>query len=78
MNKETFNRIIELNDKLSELETLQEALITASLELRLPTGELVKMSKRTYMHNLLDRYTVMVQKDVEEEINAIKKQIDAL
>mgnify|MGYP006886761787 FL=1 len=78
MDEGTSNKVIELNDKLSELETLQSALTTASLELRLPTGALFKMSKRTYMQNLLDRYTVMVQKDVEEEINAIKKQIEAL
>lgn len=78
MNQETFDRVIELNDKLEELETLQSALTTASLELRYPTGALVKMSKNRYGHNLLSHYTEMMQAAVETDIETVKQQIEEL
>lgn len=78
MNEATFNRVVELNDKLEQLESLQDALQTASLELRHPSGALVKMSKIDYCKNLLNHYTEMMQQAIEADIETIKQQIDAL
>ena len=78
MNEATFNRVVELNDKLEELEVLQSILQTASLKLFLPTGEKSKMSETDYCKNLLSHYTDLMQQTIEADIETIKQQIDAL
>lgn len=78
MNQETFNKVIELNDKLEQLESLQSAMSTASLELRLPTGAKVKMSDTPYCKNLLNHYTEKMQEAIEAGIAEINSQIEAL
>lgn len=78
MNQETFNKAVELNDKLEELESLQSALQAASLELRYPTGALVKRGHIPYLENLLDHYTEKMQEAVEADIATIKQLIEEL
>lgn len=78
MDEGTFNKVIELNDKLSDLERFQFSLTTASLELRCPIGTSVKMSDMSYYNKLIDSCTEKMQEIVKADINAIKKQIEAL
>lgn len=78
MTEEIFNNVVELNDKLTQLKGLQEALNTASLELRYPNGAVVKLSNTAYAKDMLAKFTESFQRKVNNDIYIIKQEIENL
>lgn len=83
MKKETFEKAIELDTRLNELEKAK--MRASQYNITLGYGVFVEsennhihISENNFIHDILDRHHQQIIKEIEDEIKAINEEIERL
>lgn len=79
MTEELFNRVVEINDKLTQLEIIMKRTEDAVLTYTTTDGKPVaEVNEFPYLTNLLRKHETDIREELRTEIAKIKQQISRL
>lgn len=79
MTEELFNRVVEINDRLTQLEIIMEKTEDAVLTYTTTDGKTVaEVNEFSYLTNLLRKHEISIREELRAEIAEIKQQISRL
>lgn len=79
MTEELFNRVVEINDKLTQLEIIMERIEDAVLTYTTTDSKPVaEVNEFPYLTNLLRKHETDIREELRTEIAKIKQQISRL
>lgn len=79
MTEELFNRVVEINDKLTQLEIIMERIEDAVLTYTTTDGKSVaEVNEFPYLTNLLRKHETDIREELRTEIAKIRQQISRL
>lgn len=79
MTEELFNRVVEINDRLTQLEIIMERTEYAVLTYTTTDGKPVaEVNEFPYLTNLLRKHEISIREEIRAEIAEIKQQISRL
>lgn len=79
MTEELFNRVVEINDRLTQLEIIMERTEDAVLTYTTTDGKPVaEVNEFSYLTNLLRKHEISIREELRAEIAEIKQQISRL
>lgn len=83
MTQEQYKRVVEINNRLSELECVKSEIRETEMH-RLwyankgSEGQLTSEWRMRYISELLDKHDKMIRQEIDDEINRLKTEIETL
>lgn len=82
MTQEQYNRAVEINDRIKELEKVKKEINDTSKHfVTYCTQDYYKPCYRftmQYISNILDRHDKMIREEIDAEIEKLKKEVEEL
>lgn len=80
MTEETFNKVVELNDKLTQMETVREEIgkCTKLAYITQKGSTFPGFNEYPYLTQILRSHEIAVMEEISAEIKEIKQQISRL
>lgn len=78
MNKETYNKAIAINNRLSKLQKVKEALTDDNYKLTYSLGSTCADWMQKYISAIIDKHDKMIKQEIDDDIAALNKEIEVL